>query len=160
MVPVSASPSLPVNTSAVANSVSNQASSNNADCPPELSTVIGTVWFAGTLEDKLTAAAAAGFDGVEILKPDFVVSPMSATQVRAGCADLGLSIDLYQPFRELDNVRPEGFAANLREIDRNFDVMGQLGCAAARSTRPPPPPYWRDSHADARLQVLRQLGFV
>ena len=75
----------------------------------------------------MTAAAAAGFDGVEIFEPDFVVSPMSAAEVRTRCADLGLSIDLYQPFRDLDSVRPEGFAANLRRIERKFDVMEQLG---------------------------------
>src|SRR6478735_6887141 len=95
--------------------------------PTRVRTAIATVCISVTLEDKLTAAAAAGFDGVEIFEPDFVVSPLSAADVRARCADLGLSIDLYQPFRDLDSVRPEGFAANLRRIERKFDVMEQMG---------------------------------
>ena len=70
-------------------------------------TALATVCISGTLEDKLAAAAAAGFDGVEIFEPDFVAAPRSAEEVRARCADLGLSIDLYQPFRDFDSVRPE-----------------------------------------------------
>ena len=51
------------------------------------------------LEDKLDAAAAAGFDGVEIFENDLVASSSTPAEVRKRCADLGLSIDLYQPFR-------------------------------------------------------------
>ncbi len=94
---------------------------------PALRTAIATVCISGTLEEKLAAAAAAGFDGVEIFEPDFIVSSSSAAQVRARCTDLGLSIDLYQPFRDLDSTDPDRFAANLRRADRKFDVMEELG---------------------------------
>jgi 4-hydroxyphenylpyruvate dioxygenase len=90
-------------------------------------TAIATVCISGTLEDKLVAAAAAGFDGVEIFEPDFVGSPLSAAEVKARCDDLGLTIDLYQPFRDFDSVRPEAVQANLRRADRKFDVMEQMG---------------------------------
>jgi 4-hydroxyphenylpyruvate dioxygenase len=79
------------------------------------------------LEDKLDAAAAAGFDGVEIFEPDLVASSSSPAQVRVRCADLGLSIDLYQPFRDFDTVAPDELAANLRRAEHKFDVMEQLG---------------------------------
>jgi len=125
-MPSSSSAAPAVNTAAGTSAAANPAR-GDADAPPRLRTAIATVCISGTLEDKLTAAAAAGFDGVEIFEPDFVVSPMSAAEVRKRCADLGLSIDLYQPFRDLDSVRPEGFAANLRRIERKFDVMEQLG---------------------------------
>jgi len=85
------------------------------------------VCISGTLEDKLVAAASAGFDGVEIFEPDLVVSSLSAAAVRDRCADLGLSIDLYQPFRDFDSVRPATLRANLRRAERKFDVMEQLG---------------------------------
>ena len=98
-----------------------------AAAPPRVRTAIATVCISGTLEDKLTAAAAAGFDGVEIFEPDFVVSPMSAAEVKSRCDDLGLSIDLYQPFRDFDSVHPEAVTANLRRADRKFDVMQELG---------------------------------
>jgi 4-hydroxyphenylpyruvate dioxygenase len=90
-------------------------------------TAIATVCISGTLEDKLAAAAAAGFDGVEIFEPDFVASPSSAAQIRERCADLGLTIDLYQPFRDFDSTDPERVAANLRRAERKFDVMEALG---------------------------------
>ena len=41
-------------------------------------TALATVCISGTLEDKLAAAAAAGFDGVEIFEPDLVASPLVA----------------------------------------------------------------------------------
>jgi 4-hydroxyphenylpyruvate dioxygenase len=90
-------------------------------------TAVATVCLSGTLEDKLVAAAAAGFDGVEIFEPDFIASPWSASEVRARCADLGLSIDLYQPFRDFDADDTDVLASNLRRADRKFDVMEQLG---------------------------------
>ena len=38
---------------------------------------IATVCLSGTLEDKLAAAAHAGFDGVEIFEPDLIGSRLS-----------------------------------------------------------------------------------
>jgi 4-hydroxyphenylpyruvate dioxygenase len=92
-----------------------------------LRTAVATVCLSGTLEDKLVAAAAAGFDGVEIFEPDFVASPWSAAEVRDHCRDLGLTIDLYQPFRDFDADDPDVLAANLRRAERKFDTMEQLG---------------------------------
>jgi 4-hydroxyphenylpyruvate dioxygenase len=63
---------------------------------PEPRTAIATVCLSGTLEDKL---AAAGFDGVELFENDLLVSPSGPAEIRKRCAGLGLSIDLYQPFR-------------------------------------------------------------
>ncbi len=82
---------------------------------------------SGTLEDKLAAAASAGFDGIEIFEPDLVASPWSPKELAARCADLGLSIDLYQPFRDLDSTDPDRFARNLRRAERKFEVMTELG---------------------------------
>ncbi|PRY48464.1 4-hydroxyphenylpyruvate dioxygenase [Geodermatophilus tzadiensis] len=88
---------------------------------------IATVCLSGTLEDKLAAASAAGFDGVEVFEPDLVAAPWSPAELAARCADLGLSIDLYQPFRDLDSTDPERAARNLRRLDRKLDVMAALG---------------------------------
>jgi 4-hydroxyphenylpyruvate dioxygenase len=85
------------------------------------------VCLSGTLEDKLTAAARAGFDGIEVFEPDLVASPWSPAETAARCADLGLSLDLYQPFRDLDSTDPARFARNLRRAERKFAVMEQLG---------------------------------
>ncbi|WP_104526290.1 sugar phosphate isomerase/epimerase and 4-hydroxyphenylpyruvate domain-containing protein [Blastococcus atacamensis] len=88
---------------------------------------VATVCLSGTLEDKLAAAAAAGFDGIEVFEPDLIASSWSPREIARRCADLGLTIDLYQPFRDLDSTDPDRFARNLRRADRKFDVMEQLG---------------------------------
>ncbi|HEV7826723.1 MAG TPA: TIM barrel protein [Mycobacteriales bacterium] len=90
-------------------------------------TSIATVSLSGTLEEKLAAAAAAGFDGVEIFENDLVTSPWSPAELRRRTEDLGLAVELYQPFRDFEAVPPELFARNLRRAERKFDVMEQLG---------------------------------
>ncbi|PXY22687.1 bifunctional sugar phosphate isomerase/epimerase/4-hydroxyphenylpyruvate dioxygenase family protein [Prauserella muralis] len=90
---------------------------------------IATVCLSGTLEDKLDAAAAAGFDGVEIFENDLIASPRSPERIREHCADLGLAIELYQPFRDFEAVGPQTLARNLRRAERKFDVMERLGTA-------------------------------
>ena len=89
--------------------------------------VIATVCLSGTLEDKLAAAAAAGFDGIELFENDLVHSAWSPARIRRCCADLGLDIDLYQPFRDFEAVPPDVLRANLRRAEAKFDVMEQLG---------------------------------
>lgn len=92
---------------------------------PRLS--LATVCLSGTLEDKLDAAAVAGFDGVEIFAPDLIADPLPPPGIGARCRDLGLSIDLYQPLRDIDSTDPDRFAANLRRAEATFDVMAGLG---------------------------------
>ena len=58
----------------------------------------------GTLEEKLAAAAAAGFDGVELCEPDLQASRLSPAEAGRAAADLGLRFYLYQPFRDFEAV--------------------------------------------------------
>ena len=88
---------------------------------------LATVCLSGTLEDKLAAAAAAGFHGVEIFENDLVTSSTPPAGVARIAADLGLSIDLYQPFRDFEAVPEPQLRDNLRRAERKFDVMEQLG---------------------------------
>ena len=90
-------------------------------------TGIATVCLSGTLEEKMRAAAKAGFDGIEIFEADLVSSPLSPEAVRSLAADLGLGLDLYQPFRDLDSVPDELYRANLRRAEAKFRLMGRLG---------------------------------
>ena len=89
--------------------------------------VIATACLSGTLEDKLAAAAAARFHGVEIFDHDLIASPWSPGRVRQECERRGLAIDAFQPLRDFEAVPPEVFQANLRRAERKFDVMEQLG---------------------------------
>ena len=88
---------------------------------------IATVCLSGTLEEKLAAAAGAGFDGVELFENDLIASPLSPAEVRARAEDAGLTIDLYQPFRDLEAVPEATFRRNLRRAEAKLDVMEELG---------------------------------
>jgi 4-hydroxyphenylpyruvate dioxygenase len=88
---------------------------------------IATVCLSGPLERKLAAAAAAGFDGVELFEPDLIESTLSAAEVRHATDELGLSIDLFQPFRDFEGVAPAQLRRNVERARAIFEVMGQLG---------------------------------
>ncbi|UKA66782.1 TIM barrel protein [Arthrobacter sp. FW306-05-C] len=90
-------------------------------------TGIATVCLSGTLKEKMQACAIAGFDGIEIFEQDLVTSPLSPEDVRKMAADLGLGLDLYQPFRDFDGVSPDPLKANLRRAEAKFKLMARLG---------------------------------
>ncbi|MFE5811861.1 bifunctional sugar phosphate isomerase/epimerase/4-hydroxyphenylpyruvate dioxygenase family protein [Streptomyces sp. NPDC056479] len=90
-------------------------------------TSIATVSLSGSLTEKLAAASRAGFDGVEIFENDLLASPLTPEEIRARCADLGLSIDLYQPMRDIEAVPADEFARNLRRARHKFELMRRLG---------------------------------
>ncbi|MDI9953550.1 sugar phosphate isomerase/epimerase and 4-hydroxyphenylpyruvate domain-containing protein [Rhodococcus sp. IEGM 1305] len=114
----------------------------------QVRTSVATVSLSGSLEEKVTAIAAAGFDGFEVFEPDFVSSPWSPRELASRAADLGLTLDLYQPFRDLDSVDDTTFARNLIRAERKFDIMEQLGCDTLLVCSSPLPEAVRD---DARL---------
>ncbi|MFI5550279.1 bifunctional sugar phosphate isomerase/epimerase/4-hydroxyphenylpyruvate dioxygenase family protein [Streptomyces sp. NPDC051738] len=90
-------------------------------------TSIATVSLSGSLTEKLTAASRAGFDGVEIFENDLLASPLTPEEIRHRCADLGLTIDLYQPMRDIEAVPAEEFGRNLRRARHKFELMRRLG---------------------------------
>ncbi|MFE6170950.1 bifunctional sugar phosphate isomerase/epimerase/4-hydroxyphenylpyruvate dioxygenase family protein [Streptomyces sp. NPDC056464] len=90
-------------------------------------TSIATVSLSGSLTEKLAAASRAGFDGVEIFENDLLASPLTPEEIRTRCADLGLSIDLYQPMRDIEAVPADEFARNLRRARHKFELMRRLG---------------------------------
>lgn len=90
-------------------------------------TGIATVSLSGTLKEKMQACAIAGFDGIEIFEQDLVTSPLTPEDVRKMAADLGLTLDLYQPFRDFDSVSADLLTANLRRAEAKFKLMARLG---------------------------------
>ncbi|HSK24789.1 MAG TPA: TIM barrel protein [Egicoccus sp.] len=88
---------------------------------------IATVSLSGTLHQKLAAARRAGFDGIEIFENDLLACPAPPAEVRRWCDDLGLTVDLYQPFRDFEAVDEATLAANLRRAHAKFEVMERLG---------------------------------
>lgn len=71
---------------------------------------IATVSLSGMLREKLQAAAAAHFDGIEIFENDLLQFPGSPREVRLMAEDLGLTIDMFQPFRDFDGTTPAQLA--------------------------------------------------
>lgn len=90
-------------------------------------TCMATVSLGGGLEDKLDGIAAAGFDSIELLDGDLDNSTMSPRDVADRCRDLGLAIDLYQPFRRAEGVAEQEFGDVLSRFRRELDVMAELG---------------------------------
>jgi 4-hydroxyphenylpyruvate dioxygenase len=117
---------------------------------------IATVSLSGMLAEKLEAAAAARFDGVEIFENDLLNFPGTPGDVRRLCAELGLRIEMFQPFRDFDGVSPEQLQRNLDRAERKFDVMQELGtdlllvCANIADTASP--------DLDLRAQQLRLMA--
>lgn len=88
---------------------------------------IATVCLSGTLEEKLAAASRAGFDGVELFEPDLISSRLSPREVRVLAAEVDLTIDLYQPFRDFEGVPARQLARNLKRAEAKFEVMEEVG---------------------------------
>ncbi len=86
---------------------------------------IATVTLTGTLEQRLRAAATAGFDGVELCESD--IAGYGLVEVASIAADLGLSLDVLQPFRDFEGVSKLQHLANLDRAETAFDTMEALG---------------------------------
>jgi 4-hydroxyphenylpyruvate dioxygenase len=88
---------------------------------------ITTVCMSGALADKLTAAAAAGYDGVEIFENDLTYFDGRPEDVRDLAGSLGLEIVALQPFRDFEGL-PEPLRARAFErARRKLELMSRLG---------------------------------
>ncbi|WP_108460192.1 bifunctional sugar phosphate isomerase/epimerase/4-hydroxyphenylpyruvate dioxygenase family protein [Devosia naphthalenivorans] len=90
-------------------------------------TSIATVSISGDLREKLEAIAAAGFDGVEIFENDFLAYDRSPRDVARMVADLGLTITLFQPFRDFEGLPEPQRSQAFERAERKFDLMAELG---------------------------------
>ena len=92
-----------------------------------MKTSIATVSISGTLDAKLRAIAAAGFDAAEIFENDLLSTHLSARDIAALMADLGLVCTMFQPFRDLEGLPDAARARAFDRLERKFDVMQELG---------------------------------
>lgn len=88
---------------------------------------IATVSLSGTLPEKLEAAAAVGFDGVEIFENDLLTFEGSPRDVRYLANSLGLMITCFQPFRDFEAMPDAQRLRNMERAERKFDIMHELG---------------------------------
>ena len=79
------------------------------------------------LHEKLQSIAAARFDGVEIFENDLLQFPGTPADVRRIADDLGLRIELFQPFRDFEGLNPKQLQRNFDRAERKFELMQELG---------------------------------
>lgn len=92
-----------------------------------MKTSIATVSISGDFVEKLSATAAAGFDGIEIFENDFLAFDGSPREVGRMVRDAGLTITLFQPFRDFEGLPEPQRARAFDRAERKFDVMQELG---------------------------------
>ena len=92
-----------------------------------MKTSIATVSISGALPDKLTAIAAAGYDGIEIFEQDFIAHDGGPRDVGNMIRDHGLEITLFQPFRDFECLPEPQRSKAFDRAKRKFDVMNELG---------------------------------
>lgn len=88
---------------------------------------IATVTMSGTLAQKLEAAAAAGFDAVELFDNDLFQFYGTPSDVREIADGLGLKILALQPFRDLEGMPKDLFKKKLYHLQRRLEMMHELG---------------------------------
>lgn len=93
-----------------------------------MQTAIATVCLSGTLREKLEAISAAGFTAVEIFENDLLYFNGTPAEVRRLTDDLGLTVAVYQPFRDFEGMPEPQRAKGFARAERKFDTMEEIGC--------------------------------
>ena len=88
---------------------------------------IASVCLSGDLRQKIEAAAAAGFSGIEIFENDLLLFDQPPQVVKRIADDHGIAIVALQPFRDFECMPAHLMARNLDRAQRKFDVMDALG---------------------------------
>src|SRR5277367_2754874 len=81
----------------------------------------------GALEEKLAAAAKAGFRAVEIFENDLTFFRGKPRDARLMAADLGLELVALQPLRDFEAMPDPARAKNFDRAARKLDLMHELG---------------------------------
>ncbi|PIE07135.1 MAG: 3-keto-5-aminohexanoate cleavage protein [Rhodobacterales bacterium] len=92
-----------------------------------MKTSIATVSISGTLDEKLEAIAAAGYDGIELFEQDFIAFDGSPADFRARVQDHGLEISMFQPLRDFEGLPEPLRAKAFDRAEHKFDLMESLG---------------------------------
>jgi 4-hydroxyphenylpyruvate dioxygenase len=88
---------------------------------------IATVSLGGTLRDKLTAIAEAGFEGVELFETDVLGHDGAPAEIGRMARDLGLTVVAFQPFRDFEGMPGPRRARAFERARRKFALMSELG---------------------------------
>lgn len=92
-----------------------------------MKTSISSLSVSDTLEDKLAAFAAAGFDGIEISEQDFTVQGSTPAEIGQLVRRHGLEVTLLQTTLALPGM-PD-LEQRFSQLERRFDIMAGLDCS-------------------------------
>ena len=87
---------------------------------------IASVCLSGNLKQKIEAAAAAGFRGIEIFENDLLLYDASPAVVRRIAEDNNIDIIALQPFRDFECMPRQNMKKNYDRAERKFDTMAEL----------------------------------
>ncbi len=88
---------------------------------------IATTSIPGNLRQKLEVISAAGFDGIELFEPDFTCFDGTAMDVANIVGDLGLKIDIFQPFEFAESRNGTLADTFADQLEHKFNLMQSLG---------------------------------
>jgi 3-dehydroshikimate dehydratase len=89
---------------------------------------IASATLGGGFAEKLEAAAAAGFKGIEIFGGDLLSFEGTPQDVKTQAAKLGLEVVAYQPAHDFERVSAAGRERVLARAEREFMLTKALGC--------------------------------
>lgn len=92
-----------------------------------METCIATVSVNGSLRQKISAIANAGFDSLELYEPDLAMSGENPRDIARIVSDHGLRVALLQPLRDFEGLPEPRRARAIESARRMFDVMDELG---------------------------------
>lgn len=87
---------------------------------------VASICLAGNngIQTKLESISSAGFKQVEIMTQDF--ENATPEEVSTLCKKLGLKVNIYQPFRDLEGLEECDFNEKLLKLDEFMDVADTL----------------------------------
>jgi 4-hydroxyphenylpyruvate dioxygenase len=92
-----------------------------------MKTTISSLSINGDFTDKLAAAAAAGFAGVEIGEQDVLGHGGSPREIGRIIRDYGLTLDLFVPVLDFEGLPEPLRRKAFDRAERRFDLMAELG---------------------------------
>ncbi len=106
---------------------------------------ISSLSFSGPLDKKIEAAAAAGFEGIEIFREDLIYFDGKPADLSRLARDAGIAIFSLQSLRDFDAGPDEARVWNRRRAGRFLDLAAEIGapllivCANTRPDTLPEP---------------------
>ena len=92
-----------------------------------MKTAISTLSITGEFADKLTAAAAAGFNGIEMGEQDFLAHGGTPAEIGRIVRDHGLNVVLLDPIVDFEGLPQPLRRKAFERIERRFEQMVELG---------------------------------